>query len=109
MSAFNHYLAAKEVQKMLNKPFRKPFRTPFANSPSGNDDSEPQPKKRRMSNGYQPATPHTKPRLVFKTPGISSLPRKPLSAVENLSGAPEPAVTDHDGPDRHYTVLWYVN
>ena len=90
---------------MLNKPFRTPFRTPFADSRSGNEDSEPQPKKRRISSDYQPAKSHPKPRLVFKTPGISSLPRKPLSGVENPSVAPEP---DNDDPDRYYTVLWYV-
>lgn len=109
MKSLDHDLATEELFEMLKKPFRTPFRTPFTNKPGDIDDSEPQPKKRRINNDQQPATPQTKPRLVFKTPGISSLPRRPLSAVENLATGSEPAVTDNDGFERHYTVLWCVN
>lgn len=105
----DHDLAIKELPEMLKKPFRTPFRTPCANTPGEIDDSEPQPKRRRISNDQKPATPQTKSRLVFKAPGISSVPRRPLSAVGNLAVASEPAATNNDDSGRHYTVLWYVN
>lgn len=104
-----HDLATKELPEMLKKPFRTPFRTPFDNKPGEIDDSEPQPKKRRISNDQKQATPQTKSRLVFKMPGISSVPRRPLSAVENLAVASEPAASNKDDSGRYYTVLWYVN
>lgn len=99
----------QRLPDMLKRPFRTPFRTPFANTPCDIDDSGPQLKKRRISNDQPSATPPGKSRLVFKTPGISSLPRKPLSTIENPPIASERTELDKDGSDKHFTVLWYVH
>lgn len=89
---------------------RKPFRTPLLrkSEESGYDDGdlEPEPKKRRISNHKGDVVKTMGPRLVFKVPGISSLPRKPLLVVENLAIATKPL----DGLlERYYNVLWYVH
>lgn len=88
---------------------RKPFRTPLlrkAEQPGYNDEvSEPEAKKRRISSNKGDAEKSMGPQLVFKTPGISSLPRKPLIANENLAGAARPS----DGLlEEYYNVLWYM-
>ena len=64
---------------------KKPFRTPLlpkpllpANVPK-RDDVEPEAKRRRIENeaGAENAPKGTQ--IVFKIPGVSSLPRKPLT------------------------------
>ena len=89
---------------------RKSFRTPLLRRPEGpayNDEvSEPEAKKRRISSNKGDVQKVMGPQLVFKTPGISSLPRKPLIANENLAGATRP----FDGLlEGYYNVLWYVH
>ena len=88
---------------------RKPFRTPFLRKPEDSEDNdgilEPGAKKRRISSEEEAGVKTIEPRLVFKTPGISSLPRKPLFAVENSSVAPKPVDGGFDG---YYNVLWYL-
>lgn len=88
---------------------RKPFRTPLLRKPEEpgyNDEvSEPKAKKRRISSNEGDVEKHMGPQLVFKTPGISSLPRKPLISNENLAGVTRP----FDGLlEGYYSVLWYV-
>ena len=89
---------------------RKPFRTPFLRKTEelGDDDgvSEPQTKKRRIISDEQDGVKRAEPRLVFKTPGISLLARKPLSAIEKPAGATE---TLDGGFDGYYNVLWYIH
>lgn len=94
---------------MLRKPFRTPFLTKTDASsakPNVQEDSEPQPKKRRISSDREPGATKTAPRLVFKTPGVSSLPRKPLLAVQNPAVVAGVVELDHGGIDGYYNVLW---
>lgn len=84
---------------------RKPFRTPLLRKPeesTGNEGvSEPQAKKRRISSDGEKTS---RPQLVFKSPEISSLPRKPLVAVRNPAEAAKPPDGGFEG---YYNVLWY--
>lgn len=88
---------------------RKPFRTPLLRKPeesTGNEGvSEPQAKKRRISSDGEKTS---RPQLVFKSPEISSLPRKPLVAVRNPAEAAKPPDGGFEG---YYNVLWrkYTN
>lgn len=92
---------------------KKPFRTPFLKETNVSsakltvqEDSEPQPKKRRISSDHDLAATKTAPRLIFKTPGVSCLPRKPLLAVQNPAVGAEVAELDNGSIDGYYNVLW---
>jgi hypothetical protein len=104
----------------------KPFRPPLLNKKSLQDNigesvaDVPSSKRRRLNDNECDASVDvkredvynngkTEQRLVFKVPGISSLPRKPLESV------PNPAITSRASgqqgksePEFYYTVLWYV-
>ena len=87
----------------------RPFRTPFLRraEDSGQEDGvlEPQAKKRRIGSDKEEDVKTKRPKLVFKTPGLSSFPRKPLSAIANPAKGTEPL----DGElESFYSVLWYV-
>ena len=86
----------------------RPFRTPFLRraEDSGHEDEvlEPQAKKRRIS-GDKEDVKKKRPTLVFKTPGLSSFPRKPLSAIANPAEGTEPLDAELES---FYNVLWYV-
>lgn len=86
---------------------RKPFRTPLLRKPEDSRDndgvSEPQAKKRRISNYEGDGVQTMQPQLVFKTPGISSLPRKPFLAIQNPAVATKPL---DGGLEGYYNVLW---
>lgn len=88
---------------------RKPFRTPMARKSDESVDidrvSEPQAKKRRISSDKGNGVTTIGPQLVFKTPGVSSVPHKPFSAVKNPAVPAEPLDGGFDG---YYNVLWYV-
>ena len=77
-----------------------------------NDHSSTQPAKKRRLNGEVDNTgkdtTNSVParKLVFKTPGISSLPRKPLHEVSNPAPPSEPLESETDGEDAYYNVLW---
>ena len=89
---------------MIRTPFRTPLLRKSEESGANGGVSEPQAKKRRISSD-EDVVKTMEPRLVFKTPGISSIPRKPLMALKN------PAVTtiSLDEDFRHYyNVLWYI-
>lgn len=92
---------------------KKPFRTPFLKETNVSsakltvqEDSEPQPKKRRISSDHDLEATKTAPRLIFKTPGVSCLPRKPLLAVHNPAVGAEVAELDNGSIDGYYNVLW---
>lgn len=94
---------------MIRKPFRTPFltKTDASSANSTAQDSEPQPKRRRISSDHELGATKTVPRLVFKTPGVSSLPRNPLLAVQNPSVVAEVAELESGGGIHcYYNVLW---
>ncbi|KAL8715545.1 MAG: hypothetical protein Q9220_000881 [cf. Caloplaca sp. 1 TL-2023] len=73
----------------------KPFRSPLLKRPSTDRDGPPPFKKPKL----EPTT--SEKRLVFKAPGISAFPRKPLLEVVNTAAA-----ADDLGTDGYYSVLW---
>ena len=95
---------------MIGKPFRPPLLRKVDNvSMSGGlDHDEHQAKRRRVSTEQEDSEKLTGPQLVFKVPGISSLPRKPLLIVKNPTVAAQ-ATQPLDGVvEGYYNVLWYV-
>lgn len=88
---------------MIGNPFRTPLLRKTEESRDNDGVSEPQAKKRRISSDKGDGSKTMGPQLVFKTPGISSLPRKPLLAVKN----PAVATKSLDGGlEGYYNVLW---
>ena len=68
-------------------------------------ESEPPVKKRQISvDGKEDGTGRLS-QLVFKKPGISSLPRKPLFVVPNPAVAAQ-TKSAGDGVEGYYNVLW---
>ena len=95
--------------EMIGKPFRPPLLANVNRSATSlvkADDDEPQAKKRRVGTDEEHRVTSSEPRLVFKTPGISSLPRKPLSEAKNGTGAVNGLHTDDHGMEGYYNVLW---
>ena len=90
--------------------FRKPFRTPLLKkieeSVDIDESLEPQAKKRRLSSDNENDVKTVRPRLVFKTPGISSVPRRPLLAIGNSAVTAE---SSDESSERYYNVLWCVH
>lgn len=83
----------------------KPFRSPLLQRPTNlqSEDALQPPTKKRRSN-HEVASEISGPHLVFKQPGISSLPRKPLVTVQNPGI--EGLTTSTEGVEGHYNVLW---
>lgn len=75
--------------------FSKPFRSPLLKRPAGDENGGNQSKKLKT----EPVV--TGPRLVFKTPGISFVPRKPLLEI-----APSTDETCNYTSKSFYSVLW---
>ncbi|KAI4178437.1 MAG: hypothetical protein LQ348_005606 [Seirophora lacunosa] len=75
--------------------FSKPFRSPLLKRPAGDENGGNQSKKLKT----EPVV--TGPRLVFKTPGISFVPRKPFLEI-----APSTDETCHYTSKSFYSVLW---
>lgn len=94
--------------KMLGRPFRPPLlkKVPPPTASVEDEPSNPPAKKRRISDDGATKV-STTPQLVFKVPGISSLPRKPLLVVKNPAAAAEAAKPLDGGVDGYYNVLWY--
>ena len=92
---------------MLGKPFRSPLQIKKVTSLTMVDD-EPPAKKRRISENDEIEEDLSGPRLVFKAPGISCLPRKPLIAVSNPAKADKTAKQLGGGIAGYYNVLWLV-
>ena len=91
---------------MLGKSFRSPLLVKKETT-SSSDDPEPQAKKRRISEDN--AKEQLGTQLVFKAPGISSLPRRPLLAVSNPASAAETSKPQTGGIEGYYNVLWSVS
>ena len=93
---------------MLGRPFRPPLlrKAPTPAETVEEEPSSPPTKKRRVNDGGVSKV-STTPQLVFKVPGISSLPRKPLLAVKNPAVAAEAAKPLDGGVEGYYNVLWY--
>ena len=89
---------------MLGKPFRPPLLTKGAREE--NHGSSPPPKRRRLNSDEEVSKIRAAPQLVFKTPGISQLPRKPLLAVNNPAVAAEVAGSLGEALEGYYNVLW---
>ena len=77
---------------MVNTPFRSPLLRWPASNQAGEEHRAKRPRVESEDYG---------PRLVFKTPGVSSLPRKPLLEVDNPTTKREPS-----GVENFYSVLW---
>ncbi|KAI4155983.1 MAG: hypothetical protein LQ341_000076 [Variospora aurantia] len=75
--------------------FSKPFRSPLLKRPAADENDASQSKKLKT----EPVT--TGPRLVFKTPGISFFPRKPLLEI-----SPSSDERRHHTFKSFYNVLW---
>ena len=90
---------------MINKPFRPPLLDRVDRAPAAISDTheERHAKKRRIDEDGQ----QSGPTLVFKKPGISSLPRKPLLPVINSAGANEIDNSLTNEIESYYNVLWY--
>ena len=97
---------------MIGKPFRSPLlkQPPIVKDEArsiANNDNEQPAKKRRLINGDDETKQDISgPRLVFKAPGVSALPRKPLLTVENPAVAVETEQTLNGAADGYYNVLW---
>ena len=72
------------------------------------DEDEHPVKKRRIGTDAPPKTKVPGPRLVFKAPGVSSIPRKPLLIVQNPAAAAESEQSLDGSVDGYYNVLWYA-
>ena len=98
---------------MLGKPFRSPLlkKSPFVKDEAqsmANNGNEHPAKKRRLidSDDTEPKRDISGPRLVFKAPGVSYLPRKPLLTVQNPAVAVGTEQTSNGAADGYYNVLW---
>ncbi|KAK4694474.1 DNA repair and recombination protein RAD54B, partial [Lecanoromycetidae sp. Uapishka_2] len=93
---------------MSGKPFRPPMLRKSGDlvESSNTDIDTPPAKKRRISGDQEDSTKLVGPQLVFKEPGISSLPRKPLLAVKNPAIAAQATKPLDGGVEGYYNVLW---
>jgi len=91
----------------------KPFRPPLLKKPTQIKISEdtssagPPAKRMRLDGPSESVSTKSEPRLVFKTPGVSSLPRKPLHCVANPAAALDESRQQEDALESYYNVLWY--
>ena len=90
--------------------FRKPFRTPLLKKKEESvhidEIVEPQSKKRRLSSDNENDLKTIRPRLVFKAPGISSVPRRPLLTIGNSAVIANSSDGTSEG---YYNVLWCIH
>jgi len=96
---------------MIGQPFRPPLlrKVERPEAPKDDDSDEPQTKKRRISDIHDQDEKQSRPQLVFKKPGISSLPPKPLLAIKNPAERPPAPKPSDGGVEGCYSVLWYGN
>lgn len=96
---------------MIGKPFQPPLLTRIkkvvaSDAPVSGDVYEPQAKRRKTSIDREQHSVPKRAHLVFKTPGVSSLPRKPLVAIENTAVAALAAQSLDREFEGYYSVLW---
>ncbi|MCJ1475516.1 helicase [Lambiella insularis] len=90
----------------------KPFKPPLLKKKGSilglgpvDDENSPARKRRRLDDGATSSETKSEPRLVFKNPGVSSLPRKPLHSVLNTAVATNGSGQDEES-ETYYNVLW---
>lgn len=93
---------------MLGKPFRSSLLTKSKPVSGSCDDGEASAKRQRINSDSTRTPELSGPRLVFKAPGISSLPRKPLVAVTNPAAAADDVGKLDNGTQSYYNVLWWA-
>ena len=94
---------------MIGKPFRSPLLNKLPTTASNDPRPEVPPAKRRRLDEVDEGSKYIRgPQLVFKNPGISSLPRKPLLAVQNPNASVEIVEPLEGGTEAYYNVLWSV-
>ncbi|MCJ1284854.1 helicase [Xylographa opegraphella] len=93
---------------MTMKPFRPPFlKKESPNQAQVNDHPQSPPAKRlRLNENVDSVEIKSLPRLVFRTPGVSSLPRKPLQSVLNTAVSSDSRQKDQQSETCYYNVLW---
>ncbi len=98
---------------MVISSMQSKFRPPLLNNsssqkldPPKSSESEPPLKRRRVDENENEDGPRKVPQLVFKKPGISTLPRKPLFVVPNPAIAKVQAEPASDRVESYYNVLW---
>ena len=94
----------------MMKAFRPPLlkTVPPISAPGDEHPGSPSAKRRRLNCASVPPDTQIEPRLIFKTPGISSLPRKPLQTVTNIAISSDLPYQQQDGgSETYYSVLWY--
>ena len=96
-------------RKMLGKPFRSPLlkKVPGQNLDTIHPDSPPA-KRRRLSDEDNEVQELKGPQLVFKKPGISTLPRKPLAPLQVTNKSTDDSNTSDGAAESYYNVLWYI-
>lgn len=100
--SYNHSLLIRHLiiaQERMTREIvlMKPFSPPLLKRSNVNENEAPQPKKIKLGS----ADSDSGPRLIFKKSGVSSVPRKPFSKVENPAEK-----TEEGGPKGYYNVLW---
>ena len=87
-------------------PLIKKVEPPTAICDTGEDGVEPLAKRRKISS-HDPMQPGSVgPQVVFKKPGISTLPRKPLLGVPNPAAIVQANQSVDCGIEGYYNVLW---
>ncbi|MCJ1394649.1 helicase [Xylographa bjoerkii] len=92
----------------MMKPFKPPTIKKEALTPTLEADhlQSPSAKRRRLNENASSVAVKSVPRLVFKTPGVSSLPRKPLHSVINTATSTDSSQQDQFSETSYYNVLW---
>ena len=95
---------------MLGKPFQSPLlkKAPVQSLDTSHPDSPPA-KRKRLNNEDDGLQELKGPRLVFKKPGISSLPRKPLVPIQATNKPVEASPSGDGAAELYYNVLWYIS
>ncbi|MCJ1379469.1 helicase [Xylographa soralifera] len=90
------------------KPFRPPMikKAGLTQTQAADHPQSPPTKRRRLNENVGLGDVKSLPRLVFKTPGVSSLPRKPLQSVLNTATSSDSSQKDQQLETNYYNVLW---
>ena len=94
---------------MMMKPFRPPMikKEGLTKVQEAHHPQSPPAKRRRLNENVGLGEVKSQPRLVFKTPGVSSLPRKPLQSVLNTATSLDNSQKGQHPETYYYNVLWY--
>ena len=94
---------------MIRRPFRPPLlrNSEHQKEPVNQESHEPLAKRKRIEGDSEIEGSQLEPRIVFKKPGISSLPRKPLLTLDNPAISSKTIQPSGAGSEGYYNVLWY--